>query len=351
MTLKSAWIATRDWTSATVSKVIPAKYHWIVWIAVAILLVGGIAWWLYARAKALPDYLAEANGRLEMTRIDIAVKYPGRVVDLSFHEGDTVRRGTILAQQDTSEIRTQIAAAEAMRQRAISGIARAEAELEVRKNAQRLAHLEWSHTVTMRGKELVSDVELERRRIALAAEDAAVEATASAVNEARTTLPEADAQIARLKVILGEATIRAPADGRIEYRIVETDAVLPSGGRVASLLEPDDVYITVFFASAVAGKLKIGDEARIVLDAFDGAELPAKVSFVSPEAQFTPKYVETASERENLVYRVKLQIPVAVARQYSGSLKAGMTGNGYVRTDTTRPWPTHLKDYSAGDSQ
>jgi HlyD family secretion protein len=337
--------------SATVSKILPPKYHWIVWVAVAIILVGGIAWWLYARAKALPDYLAEANGRLEMTRIDIAVKYPGRVVDLFFHEGDTVRRGTILAQQDPSEIHTQIAAAEAQRQRALSGIARAESELEARKNAQRLAHLEWSHTVTMRGKELVSGVELERRRIALAAEDAAVEATANALNEARTTLPEADAQIARLKVILGEATIRAPADGRIEYRIVEKDAVLPAGGRIASLLQPDDVYITVFFASAVAGKLKIGDEARIVLDTFDGAELPANVSFVSPEAQFTPKYVETTSERENLVYRVKLQIPVAVARQYSGSLKAGMTGNGYVRTDTTRPWPTHLKDYSAGNSQ
>jgi HlyD family secretion protein len=348
MTPKSVWIAARDGVGTTLSKIMPRKYVGLAVAGVALLLLGGLVWWLMARSKPLPDYLASANGRLEMTRIDIAVKYPGRVIELSFREGDDVRRGTILARQDDAEIRTQIAAAEAMRQRALSGIARAGAELVARKNAQRLARLEWSHTATLRGQDLVSDVELERRRIALAAEDAGVDATASAVEAARTALPEADAQIARLKVMLGETVITAPADGRIEYRIAEKDTVLPSGGRIASLLEPEDVYVTVFLASAVAGKLKIGDEARVVLDAFDGAELPARVSFVSPEAQFTPKYVETASERENLVYRVKLQIPAAVARQYSGSLKAGMTGNGYVRTDTKRPWPGHLSEFGAG---
>ena len=88
------------------------------------------------------------------------------------------------------------------------------------------------------------------------------------------------------------------------------------------------------------------------LDAFDGPDLPAVVSFVSPEAQFTPKYVETANERENLVYRVKLRIPTAIARQYGGALKAGMTGSGYVRTTVADPWPAHLASYvGAGGAQ
>jgi HlyD family secretion protein len=327
------------------------KYLWITLIVVVVGLAGGLFWWRYGRVEALPAYLAQANGRLEMTRIDIAVKYPGRIVDLIFHEGDVVQPGMILARQDDAEIQAQIVGAKAQRRRAIGAIERVQAELEARRSSQRLARLEWTRTTVMRAKDLVSDVELDRRRIALEAETAGVAAATGALNEALTALPEADAQIARLKVILAETTIHAPAAGRIEYRIVENSAVLPAGGRIASLLESDDVYMTVFFPSAVSGKLKIDDEARIVLDAFDGPDLPATVSFVSPEAQFTPKYVETSSERENLVYRVKLRIPLATARQYSGALKAGMTGNGYVRTDVSGgPWPAHLADY-AGSGQ
>ena len=314
-------------------------------ILLALLAVGAALaayWWWRSRTPALPAYIARANGRLEMTRIDIAVKYAGRIVELPTREGDFVRPGTVLAQQDTAEIKTQIAGAEAQRQRALSAIGRAEAELEVRHNNLRLAGLEMTETAAMRGKALVSQVELDRRRIAKDAETAGAAAAAAAVKEARNALSETEAQIARLKVILDEATIRAPVNGRIEYRIVEKDAVLPSGGRIASLLQTDDVYMTVFFPMAVAGRLTIRDEARIALDTFEGPPLAATISFVAAEAQFTPKYVETASEREKLVYRVKLRIPVETARRLDGKLKAGMTGNGYVRTDPDGRWPASL---------
>jgi HlyD family secretion protein len=328
------------------------RSDWAAMLVIAIGVCGGLYWWRYGRVDALPPFLARGNGRLEMTRIDIAVKYPGRIVDLPIQEGESVQAGTILARQDTAEVQTQILGAEAQRQRALSAIARSEAELDVRRESQRLAHLEWSQTAAMRGKALVSQVELERRKIGLDAGTAGIAAATGGVNEARNALVEADAQIARLKVILGEATIRAPVSGRIEYRIVEKDAVLPAGGRIASLLESDNVYMTVFFPSGVAGKIRIGDEARITLDAFEGPALPAKISFVAAEAQFTPKYVETASEREKLVYRVKLQIPVEVARRYAGALKAGMTGNGYVRTDAAGAWPERLASWpDAGKAQ
>ena len=100
--------------------------------------------------------------------------------------------------------------------------------------------------------------------------------------------------------------------------------------------------MVVFLPGEAAGKLKVGDEARISLDAFGQAVFPATVSFVSPEAQFTPKFVETASQREKLVYRVKLKLPVSTAKTYEGQLKAGSTGNGFVRTDSTKPWPSRL---------
>jgi HlyD family secretion protein len=309
-------------------------------VIVAICLAAAIFWWRSERG-ALPPYLARANGRIEMTRIDVAVKYAGRVIDLLFREGDAVQHGAILARQDEAETKAQIAGAEAQRQRAISAIGKAEADVAVRRKNQGLAQLEWDQALMMRGKSLVSQVELDRRRLALEAETAGVAAAMEAAKEARDALGEADAQLARLKVILGEETIHAPVNGRIEYKIIEKDAVLPAGGRIALLLETDDVYMTVFLPDKVVGKTKMGDEARILLDAFK-EPLPAYISFVSPEAEFTPKYVETQAERDKLLYRVKLQIPIDAARRHAGILKSGMTGNGYVRTDTSSPWPAFL---------
>jgi len=137
-------------------------------------------------------------------------------------------------------------------------------------------------------------------------------------------------------------TLRAPVAGRIEYRVVEPGSIIPSGGRVATLLNTSDVYMTVFLPTSIAGKLQVGDEARIVLDAAKQFVVPAQVSFVAAEAQFTPKYVETATEREKLMYRVKLKVPVDVATRYAAYVKAGLTGNGYVRVDPKAAWPAEL---------
>lgn len=124
--------------------------------------------------------------------------------------------------------------------------------------------------------------------------------------------------------------------------MVEPGSVIPSGGRVATLLDTSQVHMTVFLPTSVAGRLKVGDEARLQLDAAPDYMLPAHVTFVAAEAQFTPKYVETATERDKLVYRVKLAVPRALAQQHAGFVKAGLTGYAYVRTDTQLAWPATL---------
>lgn len=311
-------------------------------LGVAILTGAGLYWWWSPRPDSMPPYIVRTNGRLELARIDVAVKYPGRIVNLSFREGDRVHRGQILAREDDAELQAQLAAARAQRMQALGSVMRARAELEAYRSGAALARLEATETEGLYSRELVSNVELRRRRLALSSQMATVAAAAAAVVQARGTLEEANAEISRLEALLAEMTIRAPVTGRIEYKIVESGAVLPAGGRIATLLDPADVYMTVFVGTEVIGKLRIGDEARIVLDGFDGGALPAIVSFVSPEAQFTPKYVETVSEREQLVYRIKLRIPVAVAARYDGQLKAGATGSGYLRLQHGAQWPMSL---------
>ena len=119
--------------------------------------------------------------------------------------------------------------------------------------------------------------------------------------------------------------IRSPLAARVEYRLVEPGTVIGAGSRVISLLDPADVYMNVFLPNVTVSGLRVGDEARIVLDGID-AVLPAQVSFIASDAQFTPKAVETANEREKLVFRVKLKVPSEVAlRSHSIPLDAAGT--------------------------
>jgi HlyD family secretion protein len=320
-------------------------------VAVVVAAAAGLYWWQVQRARALPAYIVKTNGRLEFARIDIAVKNPGRIVELFVREGEHATPGQILARQDDAELKAQLTGARAKRSETQGAIAHAQAELKAHQSGEALAQLEETQTEGLYHKKLVSDVELQRRQLSLRSEAAAVAAAAAALAEAKTSLEEADADISRLEVQLGETVIRTPVGGRIEYKVIENGAVLPPGGRVATLLDPTDVYMTVFLGSRIAGKLRVGEEARIVLDGLEEHPIPATVSFISPEAQFTPKFVETASERDKLVYRIKLQIPAAVAAQYEGQFKAGATGNGYVRLQANGRWPTILLAQAEGTPQ
>jgi len=119
--------------------------------------------------------------------------------------------------------------------------------------------------------------------------------------------------------------------------------VLPAGGKVLALIDLSDVYMYVCLPESVAGKVPLGADARIVLDAVPEYPIRAVVSYVSPSAQFTPKTVETAEERHNLTFRVKLQIDKKRLRQYEPFVKTGIPGMGYVRYDSGAEWPPMLQ--------
>lgn len=314
---------------------------WLILAALA-CAAGGVAWWVNSHHDPIPAGLVRSNGRLEVERIEIAAKYPGRIIELPVREGDIVKAGDLIARQDSTELVAQRAAVEAARQRAGQAMQRAAAETEVRKVMARMAQLELDHTTRLKQDALVSGAEVERRQAQRDGENAGVMVATAAIGEATAARSEAEAQMKRLDVAIDDMSLRAPVNGRIEYRVVEPGSVIPSGGRVATLLDTSNVYMTVFLPTSVAGKLKVGDEARIVLDAATQFIIPARVSFVAGEAQFTPKYVETMSERDKLVYRVKLQVPTEVAAQYAAYVKAGLTGYGFVRSDASVAWPAKL---------
>lgn len=118
--------------------------------------------------------------------------------------------------------------------------------------------------------------------------------------------------------------------------------MLSAGGKAVTLLDLSEVYMEIFLPAQDAGRVRIGADARIRLDARPEYAARAKVSFVSPEAQFTPKQVETRNERDKLMFRVKLQVPPELIAPYIERVKTGLRGVGFVKLDDAVPWPADL---------
>jgi HlyD family secretion protein len=297
----------------------------------AATLSGAWATWSTLRSGEAEQKVVSGNGRLDIQRIEIATKFPGQVQSIPVREGDQVKVGDVIAQMDTTDLQRQLDGVLAMRQRATQAMERAQGEVRVQSLKAKVAQMDYENAVKMRDDVLISESELKKREAQRDGESNGVRIAQAAVGEAKAAQAEADAGIERLKNAIADHTLKAPVNGRIEYRVVEPGSVIPAGGRVATLVDTSMVHMTIFLPTKVAGRVRVGDEARIVLDAAPDLRLPAKVSFVSADAQFTPKHVETASEREKLSFRVKLSLPTEVAHAHAGLLKGGLTGNGFVR--------------------
>ena len=343
-----------------------------VLLAVLLAAAAGGGWWLYQQQEstALPDFVFHSNGRLELNRLDVASLYPGRVERVLVAEGDAVKANEVLVELSSAQSSGQLAAAQAatlraaeLVQRARAGVtqaqqavARADAEIAAYRQQQKVAKLELDNAKQMRREDLVSASELAKRQADFERATASVKAAQAARAEAQAAVAQGQAAVAEAEAGVKQAqaqadtaasadadmAIRSPLTARVEYRLVEPGTVIGAGSRVISLLDPADVSMNVFLPNATVGGLRVGDEARLVLDGID-AVFPAQGSFIASEAQFTPKAVETADEREKLVFRVKLKVPAEVAQRYDRLLKGGMTGDGYVRRDSSQAWPLALE--------
>ena len=171
---------------------------------------------------------------------------------------------------------------------------------------------------------------------------AATEAARTQVTGAKAQVDAAQASIERIDADMKDAVLTAPRDGRVQVRVAQPGEVLGAGGRVLNLLDLSDVYMTFFVPETVAGRIALGSEVRIVLDAMPGTVIPAQVSFVASQAQFTPKTVETASERQKLMFRVRAQIAPQLLQRYIEQVKTGVPGVAWLKLDANAQWPASL---------
>jgi HlyD family secretion protein len=320
----------------------------MILIVIAVIVVGGglIAWMILSK-PSLPQGFAGGNGRLEAKQVFVSTKFPGRIKDVLFDEGDTVEAGQVVARMDTDALEAQLREAQAQITSAQDGRDVAIAQQKVKQAAYDYAAKQYSRSQELVGKGAVSQQEAEIDQARMLASKAELDAAKAQVTQTQSSIDAAKATADRLKVNIAEGVLVSPIRARVETRLSEPGEVLPAGGRVFSLNDLSDVYMYVYLPESVTGKVPLGSEARIVLDAAPQYPIRTIVSFVSPMAQFTPKTVETAEERHNLTFRVKLQLDKNRLREWEPLVKTGLPGMGYVRWNTGAQWPDDLQPKAA----
>lgn len=320
----------------------PSRRGLVVLAAAAVAAVATLIWVIFGGPSDPPEGFAKTNGRIEAERVDIASKFAGRLKTVLVKEGDLVKAGQVLAELDTAELQAQLKEAEASKVQAEQQLAQAVALVAQRNSELTLASLQLDRSLDLVRKGVTSQEIVDQRQSAKHTAEAAVNSANAEVAVAKAAIEAAQARINRLQVDIEDCALKSPRNGRVEYRLALPGEVLAAGGRVLTVLDLTDVYMTVFLPTSEAGRLRIGSEARVIFDAAPQYVVPATVTFVASEAQFTPKYVETKVEREKLMFRVKLSLPAEMLETYETVVKTGVPGVGYVKLSEEAQWPPRL---------
>ncbi|CAG0997365.1 hypothetical protein MTYP_02641 [Methylophilaceae bacterium] len=341
---------------------------------IGVLLVAaviGLSARMYFDRNQDSDAVISGNGRIEATEIDVSARSAGRIEEILVNDGDFVKAGQILARIDSEAMSAQLRQAEAQAQQARDAILIASNQLAQRESekaamhalvAQREAELVAAQSRSARSAMLVEEGAASRQEddddrirvrsieAAIVAAKAQVRASEAAIATARAQIlgaqsaaKAADATVERFKVDIADNELKAPRDGRIQFRVAQPGEVIGIGGRVLNMIDLSDVYMTFFLPSALAGRVALGSEVRLVLDAAPEYVIPARVSFVADVAQFTPKTVETASEREKLMFRVKAQLDRELLLKHLKQVKTGLPGVAWLKLDQEADWPEKLR--------
>jgi HlyD family secretion protein len=348
------------------------RRRWLAALLVAALTAGGYYAWQKLGRDNLPPGIASGNGRIEAVEIDIASKTAGRIQDILVREGDFVTAGQVLARMDTAQLDAQLRQAKAQLRRAIIGVDTAKSLVTQREAerksadaviAQRNAELDTANRKLQRSRQLirtnaVPQQQVEDDRAAaegataavaaaqaqLAASEAAISSAQAQVVDAEAAVDAAKAAIESIQADIDDSTLRAPRDGRVQFRVAQPGEVLAAGGRVLNMVDLGDVYMTFFLPTAQAGRVAIGADVRIILDAAPQWVIPAKATFVANVAQFTPKTVETEEERQKLMFRIRAHISPDLLQRYIEQVKTGLPGRAFVRIDSNAEWPASLTE-------
>ncbi len=293
--------------------------------------------------KTMPEGIVKTNGRIEAIQVDVAAKYPGRLTDITVEEGSEVKAGQVVGRVSSPEYEAQLRAAQSNVERAKQAMAEAASLIDQRNAALAAAKSDFERGQELIGKQIITQQTFDQRQRNYEGAQASVVGATAQRDQADAAIKSAQAEVERIESVLHDLVLVSPRTGRVQYQLARNGEVVAAGGKILTILDLQDVYMTIFLPAATAGRLEIGSEARIVLDPVPQYVIPASVSFVAADAQFTPKTVETPEEREKLMFRVKLRLDADLLKQFSRRVKTGVRGIGIVRTNAAPAWPEDLQ--------
>ena len=342
----------------------------LVLVILAGVAVAGVYWWKRLDSQGTPAGFLTGNGRMEATEINVSTKLAGRIEEMLVDEGDFVEAGQALVRMQTDVLVAQRAEAVAQLQQARQAVATATAQMAMREAdlaasqaliAQRESELSYSRRRLTRyelageksatsvqeideerTRSLVAEATLAAAKAQATAAQAAIEAARAEIAGAESTVHAREATVQRIEADIKDSVLASPRAGRVHYRIAQPGEVLAAGGRALNVIDLADVYMTFFLPEQVAGRVAMGTEVRLVLDAAPGFVIPAEVSFIASTAQFTPKTVETAEERQKLMFRVRARISPDLLRKHLHQVKTGVPGVAWIKLDPAAHWPADL---------
>jgi HlyD family secretion protein len=328
------WVAVRNRRRSAIA---------IAVVAIAVAAIGGGFYGWQRAQNQLPAGISWSNGRIEADELDIDTKFAGRVAELLVGEGDTVTAGQIVARMDVRDLEASLKRSEAQVMQAQKAVDEARAALEQQRTQAALARQQLDRTAYLveRGNATKELLDLRQQQVDGTA--AGIEVASARVAQAEHALTAAAQSVEVTRVNIADNMLAAPRDGRIQYRVANVGEVLGAGGRVFTMIDIASVYMDIFLPTLEAGRVKVGADARILLDAYPSVVIPAKVSFIATQSQFTPKTVETRTERDRLMFRIRVRIDPDLLRARAQSVRSGLPGLAYVLTDANTEWPARLQ--------
>lgn len=315
----------------------------LFFILIILALIGTYFYYFVNQDLNLEGF-AKANGRLETTQVDISSKLSGRLIEVNVQEGDFVEKGQILAKIDVKEQNSKLQEVISYKNQAIENKKHSLEIVKQKESELSLAQKDFDRANKLFQSKSIPLAEYQKRETELRNARIALNAAKTQISSSNAVVDAFDSQIETTKINIEEANLYSPTKGRVLYKIAQNGEIVANGGKVLVVLDLIDTYMTVFLPTSQAGLVDIGTEARIVLDAVPDIAIPAKVSFVSPLAQFTPKEIETKEEREKLMFRVKVKIEPKLLEKYYERIKTGLPAVAYIKLNENAVWPEFLNN-------
>ena len=314
-----------------------------IFIIVAVIALAAVAALVISRRSSAVKGEIKVSGTVEATSVELSFKVGGRLARRLVDEGMQVTEGQTVAlleddelkqeqkarSADEKAVRAALADLEAGSRR--EEIAQGEAVLNrMKADADKLAR-DAQRAESLFTREVISRQELESVRAGRDASAAAVREAEQrlkllkagprpdAVRQAKARVDASVAGVSLAETRLAQAVLKAPLTGLVLSKHAEPGEMLSAGAPVVTIARMDEVWLRGYIPEADVGRVAIGQRARVTADAWPGRVLEGRVSFISPEAEFTPKNVQTEKERVKLVYRIKITLP-----NPKGELKPGM---------------------------